>query len=662
MRDGRAGWWAAGGCVLLAAATAAAQPANDACSAAPTISAGSSVTGTTTGATSDLAASGCSLNDLLDVWYTFTPPATGDYFLHTNASVGMDDTTLSVFDSCGGSLLFCDDDAGFGNLSSLIASLSAGVTVKIRVSGYDGASGGFALHVSNVIAAGGADLCAAATTVQANRTYRGENISATSDVASTTCAAAPGNDSQDVWFAFTPTSTAEYRLDTDGSPSLLDTTLSIWTACGGTQLYCDDDAGSGTLSALAVVLNSGTTYRLRVAGWNGSAGEFLLNIGPPVPPATAPPNDPCSGAQLIATVPGTAMGTTIGATSDVGSASCNAVSNDPFDVWYRFTAVATPTGRTMIEITEPAGSLADTTLAVYSACGGSELFCDDDGGSGFLSRVFAPLNVGTEYRVRVAGYAGSRGTFTIRVVPEPPALSNEICGTARTISGSINETIDTSFAASELDEPAGSCNAGAATGVQNSVWYTFTSGTGGPLTGSITNIYNAYDMIAVLYTGPCGAATLTEVACWDEPEPMDLATPDFGSSVLTSGTTYYLVIGDWGAAGGGAPTQINATVPGSAVSGACCRGTTCAVSAGAACTGINTLYSGDGTTCNAPGNNTTPCCKANYNQVGGVTVQDIFDFLAGYFTGNTLADINGSGSVTVQDIFDFLAAYFVGCV
>ena len=66
--------------------------------------------------------------------------------------------------------------------------------------------------------------------------------------------------------------------------------------------------------------------------------------------------------------------------------------------------------------------------------------------------------------------------------------------------------------------------------------------------------------------------------------------------------------------------------------------------------------------CNVFGvNNTTPCCLADYNQVGGVTVQDIFDFLAGYFTPARCADINGSGGVTVQDIFDFLSAYFAGC-
>ncbi len=54
-------------------------------------------------------------------------------------------------------------------------------------------------------------------------------------------------------------------------------------------------------------------------------------------------------------------------------------------------------------------------------------------------------------------------------------------------------------------------------------------------------------------------------------------------------------------------------------------------------------------------------CPADINCSGSVTVQDIFDFLALYFSSAPKADINGSGSVTVQDIFDFLALYFSGC-
>ena len=54
-------------------------------------------------------------------------------------------------------------------------------------------------------------------------------------------------------------------------------------------------------------------------------------------------------------------------------------------------------------------------------------------------------------------------------------------------------------------------------------------------------------------------------------------------------------------------------------------------------------------------------CPADFNQSGGITVQDIFDFLAAYFAQFPSADFNHSGGITVQDIFDFLAAYFTGC-
>ncbi len=93
--------------------------------------------------------------------------------------------------------------------------------------------------------------------------------------------------------------------------------------------------------------------------------------------------------------------------------------------------------------------------------------------------------------------------------------------------------------------------------------------------------------------------------------------------------------------------------------GACCSGSTCAAVVSADCAGANQSFAGVGTTCNAPGS-TAPCCRANFNQVGGLSVQDIFDFLSAYFAGSAQADFNGGG-LSVQDIFDFLAQYFAGC-
>lgn len=93
------------------------------------------------------------------------------------------------------------------------------------------------------------------------------------------------------------------------------------------------------------------------------------------------------------------------------------------------------------------------------------------------------------------------------------------------------------------------------------------------------------------------------------------------------------------------------------VSGACCTGSHCTVTTSAACGGS---FQGASSVCGAAGNPTT-CCKANFNQTGGVSVQDIFDFLTAWFAGAPASDVNGVGGITVQDIFDFLGFWFAGC-
>lgn len=56
-----------------------------------------------------------------------------------------------------------------------------------------------------------------------------------------------------------------------------------------------------------------------------------------------------------------------------------------------------------------------------------------------------------------------------------------------------------------------------------------------------------------------------------------------------------------------------------------------------------------------------PDCPADFNNSGNVSVQDLFDFLAAFFSGAPQADFNGVGGITVQDLFDFLAAFFTPC-
>jgi hypothetical protein len=58
---------------------------------------------------------------------------------------------------------------------------------------------------------------------------------------------------------------------------------------------------------------------------------------------------------------------------------------------------------------------------------------------------------------------------------------------------------------------------------------------------------------------------------------------------------------------------------------------------------------------------TLTICIADFNCVGGVGLQDLFDYLRAWFAQDPTADVNGYGSVSLQDLFDFLGAWFAGC-
>ncbi|MFN7021797.1 MAG: proprotein convertase P-domain-containing protein [Phycisphaerales bacterium] len=94
--------------------------------------------------------------------------------------------------------------------------------------------------------------------------------------------------------------------------------------------------------------------------------------------------------------------------------------------------------------------------------------------------------------------------------------------------------------------------------------------------------------------------------------------------------------------------------------GACCFGSICRVVPPAGCVGASRRFVGVGAACNVPGNETTPCCRADFNQGGTVTVQDVFDYLEAYFTQSPSADFNGAG-LSLQDLFEFLGGFFTGC-
>ena len=151
-------------------------------------------------------------------------------------------------------------------------------------------------------------------------------------------------------------------------------------------------------------------------------------------------------------------------------------------------------------------------------------------------------------------------------------------------------------------------------------------------------------------------STCTGANC---PQPSGACCTSTGSCVSVPQATCIAFSGNtWQ---GAFTTCGTGTCPTTAV-GVCCSGASCStVTTQAQCTGANTLWVAQTTAaCNAAGTYKTPCCKADFNKTGGVTVQDIFSYLTAWFAKSPSADTDGSGTVTIQDIFSFLTAWFQG--
>jgi len=122
------------------------------------------------------------------------------------------------------------------------------------------------------------DDCANAVCLEDGVTFRARTKDATgTDI--TSCAS---NDTADVWFTYTPASSGWVTISLCDSE--FDTTLAVFDACGGNELDCNDDFdcdndGSNELqSELALWMNAGTTYWIRVAGYNGATGNYRITV------------------------------------------------------------------------------------------------------------------------------------------------------------------------------------------------------------------------------------------------------------------------------------------------------------------------------------------------------------------------------------------------
>ncbi|MCC6951365.1 MAG: hypothetical protein IT433_07955 [Phycisphaerales bacterium] len=424
-------------------------PANDNCANAQTVGNGTyyfdSTNATTDGPDACLAAGQTQITK--DVWFRYTTPNCDALNPLTISTCGTNlDTKIAIYDnSCptaAGSQLACNDDSttcGSGSLQSYLSfNATPNTTYLIRVGGYNGAGGLGAVSILSDCAPPGPpanDLCANAFWIAAGvatNTNTGatptQSAATFSDVIPSGVCGSAGT-SPDVWFKYRPLTSGSVSASTCGSAGSYDTVLEAYSgACGAmTRLACNDDT-CGLLSTVTFNGVAGTTYYIRVTGYNGAVGASTVTVtggGGVVPPA----NDDCANRAGIGLGP--TPFSTLGASTDGSSnALCNSGGFNQItnDIWYNHPALCT--GTLTIDTCDVSTNF-NTRLAVYagSTCGSPIIACNDDGacGSG-RSSISIPVVAGSHYLIRIGGTnnAAGNGIVTLSCVPTPPQCDPDV--------------------------------------------------------------------------------------------------------------------------------------------------------------------------------------------------------------------------------------------
>ncbi|HEX2838447.1 MAG TPA: hypothetical protein VHN77_10000 [Phycisphaerales bacterium] len=443
---------------------------NDTCFSAAQIGLGS--TSFTTATAVDDAPAPCGTVASRDVFFRFTPTMSGLHHFDTCSGTAFD-TVLAVYQFCGGVPLACNNDF-CGTQSRVSVNLNSGVPYVIQVDGNNGASGAFVLNVTGPMAPPN-DTCASAIPVGMGSTPFDTTFAG--NQAGTACSGG-GIASPDVFFTFTPASTAAYQFSTCTGTNF-NTVLSILDGCGGVTLACNNDA-CGLLSSLQLNLTAGTPYIVQVDGMGAEGGSGMLTISGP------PANETCAGATPIGL--GATVYTTAFAADNAGTPCSSGVGRD---IFYSFTPPST--GRYWFYTCGNA-SAYDTVLAVLSGCGGSVLACNNNS-CGSLSSLSVQLTAGVPYIVQVDGNNGSAGTGVLTITG---TLPGDTCDTAYQVGMDVTN-FDTTLAANDAAVPCG-------VGSAPDVFFRFMPSISGPYWFSTCGGTNFDSVISVL--SACGGSVL----------------------------------------------------------------------------------------------------------------------------------------------------------
>jgi hypothetical protein len=562
-----------------------------------------------------------------DVWYTYVAPYDGTVVVSTCGThdVSSFDTVVAAYSGFCGSLtnITCNDDntGQCGTLDNptrrdayIEFAVTRGTRYYIQVGGFGGTNG------SGLLNFGITGCSAPSNNACGNAALVGDGAFPFSTVCSSTdgfvdtatgCTAFGYQQTgSDIWYQYVASCTGDINASICGFDRSYDTRIALYAGCpsGPNQsIACSDDS-CGAGSSLTWAATRGVSYWVRVGGFNGAQGTGTLVINP-----VRPANDSCSAATPIA-VGGSATGSTSCASND-GAANCAASTTSP-DVWYAFTADCSGF---YVADTEGASNY-DTALSVHTGCPGdlsTIVACDDDSGSGLLSRVVWQQTAGTTYYIRVNGYANETGNFQLNM----GNLPNNACGNAIFVG---NGTVGFSNRGATTDGVGnGLCTDIAGNQqVNQDVWFIYQATCAGTVT--VDTFGSTFDTKLAVYGDAFACPPTNVLGCNDD----TAGVQSLVSFAAVPGNYYKIRLGGYQTANGCGLLNIACSTP--------CP------------------WQADG-------------CFGDYNNDGGIDGDDVITFFGDWDNGNICADVTGDEGVDGDDVIAFFNSWdnagigFPGC-
>lgn len=529
-----------------------AQPSNDNCNNAISLSSSTSCNNNTYSISNSTASAGipagCSAGTHYDEWFRFTAVGTTHTATISNRGSNFTNPEVQLFSGTCGALVSVACATGS---TATATGLTIGNTYYVRISNVGStvpSNGSFDICITHLNPPPVNDLCSGATTLTSASSCNSVTSNlryATSVAPAGACGGATLTTTYDVWFRFQATSTTQtVTLSNLGSNLTAATTYieMLSGACGAlTSLGCQTAATRQTIAGLTI----GTFYYVRVyvlsnpTASTTSAWNFDICIQQP------PANDECAGA--IALTPNIACTNTAG-TLDLATPNATVplgcfAAGTYYDVWYSFVATASATHT--VTLSSLGASFTAPRIQIYGGTCGALVSVGCAVGTTLTQ---AGLVNGVTYYVRIANFnvnpsgTGTVANFNICITRNAVPPANDLCSgaillTSGTSCSDISGTLINSTATAGL---AACGNNGS-----SEVWYRFVAQTAYPvitLSSIGANLLAASPRIQ-LFSGTC-AGVLTSLACQAvgaSPTSLNTSTTPGGAGLVV-GATYYIRI------------------------------------------------------------------------------------------------------------------------